>query len=173
MLCVTVHPLTLTLSLTLILTLMMPLPHPPCPLKGSCLLARLLRPPCGVAKGGQPSPVSVLPYSSYARRAYVHLRELRLLQNAFTWDAATNTPSTSLAGENPVLTYLKVCHMRTLPKMSGVLAGFSISDLDRCRPADATCSWTFDDVQFLCACIAFCVAHHAQRAPRDRTHCCM
>ena len=59
--------------------------------------------------------------------------------------------------------------MHTLTMMAGVLTGFSMVDLDRCRPADATCSWSFGDVQFLRACIAFCVAHYAQRMPRDRT----
>ncbi|DBA82066.1 TPA: hypothetical protein ACH3X2_006810 [Trebouxia sp. C0005] len=144
-------------------------PPPPLSPQGRLLAGQAAAPALGAAPGGQPSPVSALPYSSYARRAYIHLRELRLLQNTFTWNAATNTPSTSLVGENPVLTYLKVCHMRALTKMSRVMGGFSITNLDRCRPAGASCSWTFDDVQFLLACIAFCVAHHAQRTPRDRT----
>ncbi len=41
----TIHPLTLTT----------PLPHPPCPLKGGCLLARLLPLPLGLLKGGSPA----------------------------------------------------------------------------------------------------------------------
>ena len=115
-------------------------PPPPLSPQGQLLASQAAAPTLGAAQDGQLNPVSALPYSSYARRAYVHLRGLRLLQNALTWDAAANAPSTSLVGENPVLTYLKVCHMRTLTKISGVLTGFSMVDLDRCRPADATCS---------------------------------
>ena len=113
-------------------------PPPPLSPQGHLLASQAAAPALGAAQNGQLSPVSALPYSSYARRAYVHLRELRLLQNAFTWDAAATAPSTSLVGEHPVLTYLKVCHIHTLTKMSGVLTGFSIVDLDRYRPADAT-----------------------------------
>ncbi len=130
-------------------------PPPPLSPQGQLLAGQAAAPALGAAQRGQPSPVSALPCSSYARRASVHLKELRLLQNAFTWNAATNNPSTSLVGENPVLAYLKVCHMRALTKMSGVLSGFSVTDLDRCRPAGATCSWTFDDVQFYVLALPF------------------
>ena len=106
-------------------------PPPALSPQGQLLSGQATAPAFGVAQGGQPSPVSALTYSSYARRAYVCLRELRLLQDDFTWNAAANTPSTSLIGETPVLTYLKVCHMGTLTKMSAMLNGFSITDLDR------------------------------------------
>ena len=95
-------------------------------------------PSWGDPTGGQPVSPLPMPNSSYARRAYTHMTQLRLLRNATTWDDMLHKPKALLMMENPMLMHLEPFHMSTLRKLLGVLTGFSLTELDQCKPAGAT-----------------------------------
>ena len=88
-------------------------------------------------------------HTAYARRAFVHLMNLRHRQTSATWDTTTGQLVEDVFGENAILQYLKPFRLRLLHKLHFVLRSFTIEHLNQCRPNGAQTAWCFDDVQFM------------------------